>query len=209
MPTNPFEAYDRLATQVDVVAFDTAAVRASVEVVSQLTGSDLSAPTPCGDWTLRELLVHMTAQHNGFASAAAGGTDRKPWDLVPLGDRPIETYTRSAERVIAAFATENVIDRRFSLPEFSTEMTFSAAMGICAHFIDYVVHSWDVAKTLGITLNFEPDLLKAALIVAEAVPGGETRLVPGAAFGPVVKWSGGSELDQIVAILGRSPEWPR
>ena len=35
------------------------------------------------------------------------------------------------------------------------------------------------------------------------------RLAPGAAFAPAVSWSGGSRLDQIAAILGRSPDWER
>jgi uncharacterized protein (TIGR03086 family) len=202
------DPFERLAQQVDVVALDAQATRTSIELVNQLTDADLTAPTPCGAWTLRELLVHMIAQHNGFASAAAGGTELEPWALQPLGNAPIETYKQSAERVLAAFAAENVLDRRFSLPEFSTKMTFSAAMGIGAHFIDHVVHSWDLAKTLGVTVDFEPELLKTALTVAENVPAGETRLAPGAAFGPVVTWSGGSDLDQIVALLGRSPGWP-
>jgi len=45
--------------------------------------------------------------------------------------------------------------------------------------------------------------------VAEAVPGGDARLAPGAAFAPSVAWSGESRLDQIVAVLGRSPGWGR
>jgi hypothetical protein len=77
------------------------------------------------------------------------------------------------------------------------------------HFIDYVVHSWDVAKALGLEVHFAPELLDAALRVAEAVPNGETRLAPGSAFAPAVAWQDGSPLDRIVAILGRSPDWKR
>jgi hypothetical protein len=72
-----------------------------------------------------------------------------------------------------------------------------------------VVHSWDVARTLHLPVRFEPALLDVALSVAEAVPGGDARLEPGAAFAPKVAWSGGSRLDQIVAILGRSPDCQR
>jgi hypothetical protein len=43
--------------------------------------------------------------------------------------------------------------------------------------------------------------------VSQAVPGGAARLEPGAAFGPMVDWPGGSGLDRIVALLGRSPGW--
>ena len=84
---------------------------------------------------------------------------------------------------------------------------FPARQAVSFHFVDYVVHSWDVAKTLGLAARFEPALLEAALAVARAVPGGTARLEPGAAFGPQVTWPGGSLLDEVVAILGRSPDW--
>ncbi|GAA1715309.1 TIGR03086 family metal-binding protein [Fodinicola feengrottensis] len=208
MPTNELHAYDRLATQVDLVALDAQAVRTSIDLVSHLTHADLAAPTPCGEWTLRELLSHMIAQHNGFASAAEGGTDPRAWAQRPLSDHPIEEYRASAERLMAAFAAENILEKRFALPEINPAATLTAAIGICAHFIDYVVHSWDVAKTLGRPVEFEAELLKVGVTVAQTVPSGAARLSPDAAFGPEVTWSGGSDLDHIVALLGRSPHWP-
>ena len=71
------------------------------------------------------------------------------------------------------------------------------------------MHSWDVAKALGLDVRFTPELLDAALQVAQAVPGGEARLAPGAAFSPAVAWPDGSPLDRVVAVLGRSPGWRR
>ena len=84
---------------------------------------------------------------------------------------------------------------------------FPARQAVSFHFVDYVVHSWDVARTLDLPLRLDSDLLDAALTVAGAVPGGNARLEPGAAFAPGVAWSGGSRIDQIVAFLGRSPDW--
>lgn len=46
------------------------ALRASVAIVAQVSERDLGRPTPCADWTLRDLLAHMTVQHEGFAAAA-------------------------------------------------------------------------------------------------------------------------------------------
>jgi uncharacterized protein (TIGR03086 family) len=111
--------------------------------------------------------------------------------------------------VLTAFAADGVLDRGFPLPEFGTDTPFPGRLAISFHFIDYVVHSWDVAKALGRTVEFEPDLLDAALTVAQAVPDDDTRLKPGAAFAPAVTSSGAdSRLDEIVALLGRSPTWP-
>ena len=70
-----------------------------------------------------------------------------------------------------------------------------------------MVHSWDVARTLGLPVRFDPALLDAALTVAQAVPGGAARLAPGAAFAPAVSWQDGSPLDRIIALLGRDPGW--
>jgi uncharacterized protein (TIGR03086 family) len=190
-----------------IVAFDAQAVRESVTLVERTTTADLGRPTPCAGWTLHDLLTHMMTQHYGFAAASTGDGDLAQWHLRPLGDDPVAAYRASAEHVLAAFAAEGVLDRQFPLPEISRAPAFPAPKAISFHFIDYVVHSWDVAKTLGVDVTFDPPLLDAALAVAQAVPTGRARLVPGAAFAPVVEWPGGTGLDQILAILGRSPDW--
>lgn len=191
-----------------LVDLDTRVVRASVELADRATAAELAKPTPCAGWTLYGLLAHMATQHYGFAAASRGDGDLSEWKLRSLGDDPVGAYRASAEHVIEAFAADGVVDRPFPLPEFTTERPFPAQQAISFHLIDYVVHSWDVARTLGATAEFESDILDVAHEVAAVVPTGESRLAPGAAFGPDVAWSGGSRLDQLVAYLGRSPAWP-
>ncbi|HEV2253184.1 MAG TPA: TIGR03086 family metal-binding protein [Streptosporangiaceae bacterium] len=194
----------------DIVGLDARAVRASVQIVSQAGAADLARPTPCSDWTLGELLAHMTAQHNGFAAAAAGdGADLVHWQTgAPVAD-PVGDYAAAAERVTAAFAAAGALAGEFVLPEISPKLRFPAAEAIGFHFVDYVVHGWDVARALGRGYDLEPDVLAAALPIAEAVPDGERRRRPGAAFAPRVAASSGGPLGQIVALLGRRPDWSR
>jgi uncharacterized protein (TIGR03086 family) len=194
---------------VDIVALDARAVRASVDLVARATAADLALPTPCAGWTLHGLLAHMATQHYGFAAAAAGDGDLARWRLRPLGEDPAAAYRAAAGHVLAAFAADGVLDREFPLPEIKRGMMFPARQAISFHFVDYVVHSWDVARTLDLPVRFGPALLDAALSVAQAVPDGDARLAPGAAFAPKIEWFGGSRLDQIVATLGRSPDWHR
>jgi uncharacterized protein (TIGR03086 family) len=193
----------------DVVALDALAVRASAGLVAQVSPADLARPTPCADWTLHGLITHMAAQHYGFAAAAAGDADPARWRPRRLGGDPVADYRESAETVLAAFAADGVLDRQFPLPEFAAGALFPARQAVSFHFVDYIVHSWDVAKSLGLEARFAPDVLDAALQVAQAVPDGEYRLAPGAAFAPVVTWPDGSPLDQVVALLGHSPGWQR
>ena len=191
----------------DIVAADAQAVRASIDLVTRATAADLARPTPCADWTLHGLLRHMIAQHYGFAAASGGDGDLARWELRPLGEDPAAAYRAAAESVLAAFAADGVLERDFPLPEIKRGLTFPARQAISFHFVDYIAHSWDVARTLGLPVDLDPALLDMAFQVAQSVPGGGARLEPAAPFAPQVTWSGGSRLDQIVAALGRSPDW--
>jgi uncharacterized protein (TIGR03086 family) len=191
----------------DIVALDAQAVHASVDLVSRITPDDMARPTPCADWTLRGLLRHMTAQHYGFAAASGGDGNLARWRTGPLGEDPAAAYRDAARCVLAAFAADGVLGRDFPLPEIGQGLSFPARQAIGFHLVDYVVHSWDVARTLGRQANLSAALLDAALAVARAVPGGDARTRPGASFAPEVAWPGGSRLDQVVALLGRSPDW--
>ncbi|MEA5359443.1 TIGR03086 family metal-binding protein [Amycolatopsis sp., V23-08] len=185
---------------------DAVATRTSLDLVARSTPADFGKATPCEAWTLYGLVAHMTTQNLGFAASARGDGDLAHWKLVSLGDDPVATYRDSVERVLDAFAA---IDRdELPLPEFSTEITFRPEQVLGFHFVDYVVHSWDVARTLGLPVHFDQDVLDAALRITESVPGGQSRLVPGAAFGPAVDGTELSGLDRVVALLGRSPKWP-
>jgi uncharacterized protein (TIGR03086 family) len=190
-----------------LVQSDAVAVRESVAIVARVTPADLGHPTPCAEWDLAALLAHMTVQHHGFAAAAAGnGADLAIWRPVPLGDNPVRAYAEAAEQVIAAFATDDVADRPFSLPEITTERTIPGRIAVGFHLVDYVVHGWDVATALGVELRLPADVLRAALPIAREVPGGDVRTVPGAAFAPALPTPAGADpLDEILTLLGRSP----
>ncbi|MEN3534895.1 TIGR03086 family metal-binding protein [Microbispora sp. ZYX-F-249] len=191
---------------MDIRAFDRRAVRASVEMVAKVRPDDLGRPTPCADWNLAGLLAHMTAQHHGFAAAAEGrGADPDAWRAPPAPD-PVRAYAAAAERVTAAFAAEGVLDRGFVLPEVGVDAPFPAVQAIGFHFIDYLVHGWDVARALGIDYVPDPDLAEAAWPIALAVPDGGYRRRPGAAFAPSLPAPPGtSRFDQVLARLGRTP----
>ncbi|MGW3539555.1 TIGR03086 family metal-binding protein [Nocardia niigatensis] len=197
-----------LASGAELLALDARAVRASIDVVAGLTSADLDAPTPCAGWTLRDLLEHMIVQHRGFAAAAHGESDLALWKPQPLGGDPVGEYRAAAEHVLAAFAEPGVLERQFPLPEIRDGIVIAAPLAISFHFIDYIVHTWDVARALGQPVEFDADLISAGLPVAEAVPRGPERERPGASFAPEVSAPEASGLDRILAVLGRAPGRP-
>jgi uncharacterized protein (TIGR03086 family) len=193
-----------------IVDLDARVVRATVGLVSQASPADLARPTPCAGWTLGDLIGHMTAQHYGWTAAAAGhGADLSCWQQGPPAADPAGEYAAAAGRVLEAFGADGVLDREFALAEISPVLRFPAAQAIGFHFIDYLVHGWDVARSLGLAYQPDDGVLAAALPIARAVPGGKARTRAGAPFAaglPVPAQAG--LLDQIVAMLGRSPAWP-
>jgi uncharacterized protein (TIGR03086 family) len=189
------------------------AVLASVEVVRAVTADDLSKVTPCVGWSLADLLTHMTVQHRGFAAAARGhGADQAIWQSETVAEAvaidPAGTYSVAATAVIDAFAGADVLDATFALPEFGSGATFPGSVAIGFHYVDYVVHGWDVARTMGRPFDLPADVVAAALPLALAVPDGDFRTSDNAVFDAAIPSAEPtSDLDRILAYLGRSPLW--
>lgn len=189
------------------------AVLASVDVVNTIRREDLSRPTPCAGWDLNDLMAHMTVQHRGFAAAARGhGDDHAVWDPATVSaevrDDPAGAYAAAAADVLDAFAADGVSDRPFALPEFGPGAQVPGAQAIGFHFVDYVVHGWDVAASLGVPFDIPADVVQAAAPIAIAVPDGDFRQADGAPFAPAVAApEQAGDLDRILSHLGRSPRF--
>jgi uncharacterized protein (TIGR03086 family) len=102
-----------------------------------------------------------------------------------------------------------LLGREFWLPEIRGGVTLPAPVGISFHLVDYVVHSWDVARSIDVPVSFDDQVLAVVLPIAEQVPDGANRPVPGAAFKPGIEATSGTTFDRVLALLGRSPEWSR
>ena len=202
-----------MLTNQDIRSFHRTAVLASVDVVGNVTAGDLHRPTPCAGWDLAQLLAHMTVQHHGFAAAARGaGGDLAQWDTAGVADAvasdPAATYAAAAADVLEAFADDGVLTASFALPEFGPGAEFPGELAIGFHFVDYVVHGWDVARAIETPFTLPEDVIAAVLPVVFAVPDGDFRTAPASPFAPAVAAADGlSDLDRALSHLGRSPAW--
>jgi len=194
----------------DIAILDRRAVEVSQTIVDRVDATQLDLPTPCVEWNLGQLLAHMVGQHYGFAASARGETaDLTVWQPRPVGAAPAKDYAESVATLTAAFAEDGILRRTFWLPEIRDGGPFAAPLAMSFHFVDHVVHAWDVAAAIGVAVTFDEDLLQAALRIAEMVPDGPERRVAGAAFRPArMPAEGVSTLDRILTLLGRSPDWP-
>lgn len=188
------------------------AVDASIDIVSGVVAADLDRPTPCAGWTLADLLTHMTAQHRGFAAAARGhGADPAVWRPEPLAEAiaadPAGTYEAAAADVLSAFAEPGVSQAMFALPEFGADAAVIGETAMGFHFVDYVVHGWDVAAALGAPFSLPAEVLDAALPLALAVPDGGFRDGDASPFARALPSTDGDALARLLRHLGRDPAW--
>ncbi|HEU4421659.1 MAG TPA: TIGR03086 family metal-binding protein [Pilimelia sp.] len=187
---------------MDLWELDRHALDAAGRFVDLVTPDRLGGPTPCGDWTLEVLLRHMVASNHGFA-AAARGSDPDPavWEDADLGGDPAAAYRRSADEVVAAFAAARLADHKFKIYGYGV---FAAPTAVGMHFVDFLVHGWDVAASIGAPRALDAELSDAALAIALRWPYHR----PDKAFGVRVPVPAEAPVDQrLVAYLGRDPGW--
>lgn len=173
-----------------------------VRLVDGVRVEDLDRATPCGPWTLRELLAHMTGQNAGFAAATAseaGVEAYRPGPATP------QAHREAAAALVRAFATADP-DRDVWLAEFGRRVPLASAVGF--HLLDTLVHGWDVAVAVGHPLHYDDELAAAGLALAAAVPDGPVRDAPGAAFDHAVPVGPGATVwECTLALTGRDPHW--
>jgi uncharacterized protein (TIGR03086 family) len=202
-----------MLTNNDLRSFHRTAVLASVGIVDKVRPEDLKRATPCAGWDLAQLLAHMTAQHRGFAAAARGdGANPAHWDTATLADAvagdPAGAYAAAAADVVDAFADDRALEASFVLPDFGPGVAVDGAQAIGFHFVDYVVHGWDVARSIDAPFTLPDDVIAAVLPLVFAVPDGDFRSTPASPFAPAIAAGDDvSDVDRMLLHLGRSPGW--
>ncbi|TGB44304.1 TIGR03086 family metal-binding protein [Mycolicibacterium peregrinum] len=198
--------------EADPRTFHRVAVLRSIEAVDAVRTSDLNRPTPCAEWTLADLLAHMTVQHHGFAAAARGnGADEAVWQVATVVDDvradPAGTYAAAAHDVLDAFAADGITETTFALPEFGPDATFPGALAIGFHFVDYAVHGWDVAASMGMPYQLPDDAVTALLPLVMGIPDGDLRDSAVSPFDRAVDAAAATDFEKILLHLGRRPNW--
>jgi uncharacterized protein (TIGR03086 family) len=183
---------------VDLLELDRRACELNVSLIDGLSKAELDMATPCVEWTVRELLQHQVDSTAEFTAGARG----LPTDVVgePVGDDPLGVYQAAVEEVWVAFDTAGMLDGEWEFPGFGKQ---SGRVLVAAHFIDNLVHAWDLARALGQEYVFADDMADAAMRIVRNYPPGIAAFAP-----PVPVGEDASATDRLVARLGRSPRWP-
>jgi uncharacterized protein (TIGR03086 family) len=189
---------DRLATMGKVLS-------ETQRVVDHIEPAQLDEPTPCSEWTVRDLLNHVVGGADMFAIAVTDGSvsDERLGELLAgdnLGDDHRASFRAACGRAMRAFEPPGVLDRVVVLPY--GEMPAGVALDIA--IFDVTTHTWDLAKATGQSTALDPEVLDAAWELAPAMLTDDYRAA--GIFGPVVAVDDGAPVqDKLAAFAGRTP----
>ncbi|MTD53689.1 TIGR03086 family metal-binding protein [Amycolatopsis pithecellobii] len=159
-------------------------------------------PTPCTEWTVRDLVNHLVSEQLWVPHLLGGATlaevgDRYDGDV--LGDDPVRAWEESSRAARAAWTEEGAVDRMVHL-SFGK---FDASLYGWQMTMDLAVHAWDLAMGIGAPQPIEDDVAEELIPVVRpmiAAAQGTGILAP-----PVEVPDDASAPDRLVALCGREP----
>lgn len=182
-----------------------AACQRTAVVLANVTEDQLNAPTPCENLRVDQLVAHLGGLALTFA--AAGRKDFGPLtDTQPtFGDGPEADWRTEYPRRLADLA------RAFADPASWKGMSRAGGVdfpgevaGIVA-LTEVVIHGWDLAQATG--QPYEVDDATAAAVLANVTQIAAEDPVEGLFKAAVPVAADAPELDRMVALTGRDPNW--
>jgi uncharacterized protein (TIGR03086 family) len=167
------------------------------KVIAGVQPGQLDDPTPCSEWTVRDLLGHMVGVVAGIGAAASGaGRDGAPFEL---SSDPAAQFRAAADANLAAWQAPGVMEK--VIDGGPGPMPGQVLAGI--NLLDTATHTWDLATATGQAAALPDDVASAALGAARQIISPEIR--PGRFAPEVVGHDLPTTTDELVAFLGRTP----
>ncbi|WP_246458983.1 TIGR03086 family metal-binding protein [Streptomyces himalayensis] len=173
------------------------------ERVRAVRSDQWDAPTPCTEWTVHDLVNHVTAEQlwvsplvvYGAAIEAVGDT----FDGDMLGHEPVASWEHAADASRRAFHTHAALDRIVHLSYGDTR-----ASNYCSQMTaDLVVHAWDLSRAIGADERLPVELVNFA--VREITPYAAELEKSGLFAAPVEAPAGADVQTKLLCLLGRRP----
>lgn len=165
-------------------------------LIGAVTDDQWSAQTPCTEWTVRDLVNHMTGTTNFLHAAASRGEPTAGPDADHLGDDPAAAFRTAAARTMAAWRADGALDGMVTLP---AEMPAIAALGV--NVIDTGTHCWDLAQAIGAEHGLSDELIGTIDHWNRQVVSDEVR--SGGGFGEQLETGSADGMTAMLGFVGR------
>jgi uncharacterized protein (TIGR03086 family) len=163
-------------------------------VLANVSPDQLGAPTPCSEWTIRDLIEHVIGgnEHVGIWSGSDDEPPARPDDTVAA-------HRATAAAAQDVFARPDGMFTMFKLP--FGEIPGQIFIGMRTS--DVLTHAWDLAVATNQPTDLDPELAAEQLASVRAFVAPEFR-GPGKPFGDEQPCSSDrAPADQLAAFLGR------
>ena len=172
-------------------------------VVEGVGADQWEQPTPCTEWSVRDLVNHVVGEDLWTAPLLQGSTieevgDRFDGDL--LGDDPVARARAAADEAVGAVADRLPRGGTVHL-SYGDEQLDEYLYQLAA---DHLVHAWDLAAATGTDPAFGPEAVDA---IAEWYAGREELYRSAGAVGARHPEPGNDALSRLITAFGRDPGW--
>ena len=155
-----------------------------------------SAPSPCPEWTARDVVTHVVGSQRNVVAAIEGTT---PEDLAEDAD-PKELWRDSMRRLTAALQTPGALEKLMPGPMGDMPVEFMLGRFLAN---DVLVHTWDLARAVGGDERIDQDAVAHAF---EGLKPIDAMLRRPGVFGDKVEPPEEADLQtQFLCFLGRRP----
>jgi uncharacterized protein (TIGR03086 family) len=162
-----------------------------------------SAPTPCSDWSVRELVNHVTGEELWTVPLLHGATIEEVgtrFDGDVLGDAP------QVAGGTAARAASTAVDDSLT-PETRVQLSYGEEAGeeyVRQLAADHLIHAWDLAVATGGDRTLDPELVAE---VAGWFAEREDLYRQAGMIAPRRTTEATGEQAALLAAFGRDPDW--
>jgi uncharacterized protein (TIGR03086 family) len=167
-------------------------------------GDDWARPTPCTEWTVRQLTNHVVGEDRWTKPLLEGKTIAEVGDSLDgnlLGNDPVTAATGAAEQAVAAVAARlpngGLVHLSYGEEEVAEYIRQLTA--------DHLIHAWDLTAATGQDRTLDADLVDT--VGAWYAEREATYRAAGAVGPPPVSVSGGSPAAELLIAFGRDPDW--
>jgi uncharacterized protein (TIGR03086 family) len=166
-------------------------------LISNIRTDQWSAPTPCTDWTVRQVVNHLIGMNRVFAALLAGQPPLPRPSADHVEDDPVGAYCDSAAALQAAFGRPGVLERAYQGPLG----TATGADRLKIRLYDLLAHGWDLAQATEQPVDLPDDLAEESLAFARTQLAGQGRQ---GRFGPAqIVAEQAPAIERLAAFLGR------
>ncbi|WP_330252394.1 TIGR03086 family metal-binding protein [Nocardia sp. NBC_00565] len=175
------------------------AIEMSAAVVAGIPADRMTAPTPCVDWDVREVLNHLVGGMNIFAAQLRGVEPGREHHDDWLGAAPHAAYAAAAVVDMAAWHRSDALERTVRLGFGEVPGPMAAVI----HLTEVLVHGIDLAVATGQESLLDQQLCAEMLAIMRNM-GMDNFRGPGM-FGPELPAVADAPAHrQLSAYLGRS-----